>query len=57
MIRESNELLVGLRKLYADNDVNEQVRLMTIAPTEWSLQKLKNGAYSILISFDIYVYF
>ena len=54
MIRESNELLAGLRKLHADSDSNEQVRLMTIAPTD---KKLKNGAYSILISFDIYVYF
>ncbi|CAF3007423.1 unnamed protein product [Rotaria sp. Silwood2] len=41
MIRESNDLLGGLRKLYADNDANEQVRLMTIAPKEWGRQKIK----------------
>ena len=41
MIRESNELLGGLRKLYADSDANEQVRLMTIAPTEWGRQKIE----------------
>ncbi|CAF4595115.1 unnamed protein product [Rotaria socialis] len=41
MIRESNELLGSLRKLYADSDANEQVRLMTIAPTEWGRQKIE----------------
>jgi hypothetical protein len=39
MICESNELLDGLKKLYADSDANEQVRLMTIAPKEWGRQK------------------
>lgn len=37
----SNEFLSGLRKLYADSDANEQVRLMTIAPKEWSRQKIE----------------
>jgi hypothetical protein len=41
MISESNELLGGLRKLYADSDANEQVRLMTIAPKEWGRQKIE----------------
>ena len=45
MIRESNELLGGLRKLYADSDADsdadEQVRLMTIAPKEWGRQKIE----------------
>ena len=41
MIRESNQLSIGLRKLYADSDANEQVRLMTIAPTEWGRQKIE----------------
>lgn len=41
LIHESNELLSGLRKLYADSDANEQVRLMTIAPKEWGRQKIE----------------
>ena len=41
MICESNELLDGLKKLYADSDANEQVRLMTIAPKEWGRQKIE----------------
>lgn len=40
-ISEANELLGGLRKLYADSDASEQVRLMTIAPTEWGRQKIE----------------
>ena len=39
MICESNELLDGLKKLYAESDADEQVRLMTIAPKEWGRQK------------------
>ena len=38
-ICESNEFLLGLKKLYGDSDANEQVRLMTIAPKEWGRQK------------------
>ncbi|CAF3210677.1 unnamed protein product, partial [Rotaria socialis] len=41
MIRESNELVGSLRKLYADSDANEEVRLMTIAPTECGRQKIE----------------
>ena len=41
MICESNELLAGLRKLHADSDSNEQVRLMIIAPTGWGRQKIE----------------
>ena len=40
-ISEANELLGGLRKLYADSDASEQVRLMTMAPTEWGRQKIE----------------
>jgi hypothetical protein len=39
MICESNELLAGLKNLFADSDADEQVRLMTIAPKEWGRQK------------------
>ncbi|CAF1564844.1 unnamed protein product [Adineta steineri] len=41
MLWESNELLDGLKKLYAESDANEQVRLMTIAPKEWGRQKIE----------------
>ncbi|CAF3782878.1 unnamed protein product [Rotaria socialis] len=41
MIRESNELVGSLRKLYADSDANEEARLMTIAPTECGRQKIE----------------
>ncbi|CAF4726971.1 unnamed protein product [Rotaria socialis] len=41
MIHESNELLGSLRKLYADSDASEKIRLMTIAPTEWGRQKIE----------------
>ncbi|CAF3801475.1 unnamed protein product [Rotaria socialis] len=41
MIRQSNELVGSLRKLYADSDANEEVRLMTIAPTECGRQKIE----------------
>jgi hypothetical protein len=34
MICESNELLDGLKKLYAESDADEQVRLMKTAPKE-----------------------
>lgn len=40
-ICESNELLDGLKKLYADSNDSEQVRLMTIAPKEWGRQKIE----------------
>ena len=54
-ISESNELLDGLKTLFAESDVDEQVRLMTIAPKEWgSTKKSKNGTYSILISFHFF---
>ena len=39
-IYESNELLSGLKKLYADSDVDERVRLMTIAPKDWGRQQI-----------------
>ncbi|CAF1519781.1 unnamed protein product [Adineta ricciae] len=39
-IQESNELLSGLKKLYADSDADERVRLMTIAPKDWGRQKI-----------------
>jgi hypothetical protein len=38
-IYESNELLSGLKKLYADSGADERVRLMTIAPKDWGRQK------------------
>jgi len=41
MICESNELLAGLKNLFADSDADEQVRLMTIAPKEWGRQKIE----------------
>lgn len=41
MICESNELLDGFKKFYADSNANEQVRFMTIAPKEWGLQKIE----------------
>ncbi|CAF3101068.1 unnamed protein product, partial [Rotaria socialis] len=40
-ICESNDLLDGLKKLYADSNDSEQVRLMTIAPEEWGRQKIE----------------
>ncbi|CAF3685106.1 unnamed protein product [Rotaria sp. Silwood1] len=40
-ICESNELLDGLKKLYADSNDSEQVRLMTIAPKKWGRQKIE----------------
>ncbi|CAF1544040.1 unnamed protein product [Adineta ricciae] len=40
-ICESNQLLDGLKKLYADSEPEEQVRLMTIAPKEWGRQKIE----------------
>ncbi|CAF4875135.1 unnamed protein product [Rotaria sp. Silwood1] len=40
-ICESNDLLDGLKKLYADSNDSEQVRLMTIAPKEWGRQKIE----------------
>ncbi|CAF1500343.1 unnamed protein product [Adineta ricciae] len=40
-ICESNELLDGLKKLYADSDASEQVRLMTIAPKGWGRLKIE----------------
>ncbi|CAF1149209.1 unnamed protein product [Didymodactylos carnosus] len=39
MIYESNELLTGLKNLFADRNVDEQVRLMTIAPKQRGRQK------------------
>ena len=35
-ISESNELLDGLERLFAGNDADEQVCLLTIAPKEWA---------------------
>ncbi|CAF0936778.1 unnamed protein product [Adineta ricciae] len=40
-IYESNELLDGLKKLYADSNDGEQVRLTIVAPKEWSRQKIE----------------
>ena len=40
-ISESNELLNDLKRLFAESDADEQVRLMTIAPKEWSRQKIE----------------
>ena len=40
-ISESNELLGGLKKLFAESDDNERIRLMTIAPKEWGRQKVE----------------
>ena len=34
MISESNELLSGLKKSFAESDADEQIRLTTIAPKE-----------------------
>jgi hypothetical protein len=33
--------LDGLKKLYADSNDSEQVRLMTIAPKKWGRQKIE----------------
>ncbi len=40
-ISESNELLDSLKKLFAESDADEQVRLMTIAPKGWGRQKIE----------------
>ena len=40
-VYESNELLSGLKKLYADSGADEKVRLMTIAPKDWGRQKVE----------------
>jgi hypothetical protein len=45
MICESNELLAGLKNLFADSDADEQVRLMTIAPKEWGRQKIEKKPF------------
>ena len=41
LISESNELLNGLKTLFAESDENERVRLVTIAPKQWGRQKIK----------------
>ncbi|CAF4535239.1 unnamed protein product, partial [Didymodactylos carnosus] len=41
MICESNELLTDLENLFADSNADEQVRLMTITPKQWSRQKIE----------------
>ena len=40
-ISESNEFLDGLKKLFAESDADEHVRLLTIAPKEWGRQKIE----------------
>lgn len=47
-ISESNELVDGLKKLFAESDTDEQVRLMTIAPKEWGRQKIEKWFVSTL---------
>ncbi|CAF1263346.1 unnamed protein product [Adineta ricciae] len=46
IIAKSNELLDGLKKLYADSDDSEQIRSMTIAPKEWGRQKIEKWSNS-----------
>ena len=48
-ISESNELLDGVKKLFAESDANEQIRLMTIAPREWGRQKIERCFVFIVI--------
>jgi hypothetical protein len=52
MIFETNEFLDGLKKLFAESDVDEQVRLMTIAPKEWGRQKIEKWCVFYAHSFQ-----
>ena len=38
-VEESYELVTGLKKLFNENNPAEQVRLMTVAPKNWSRSK------------------
>ncbi|CAF1370777.1 unnamed protein product [Rotaria sordida] len=40
-LTEKNELINGLKKLYHVSNKQEQIRLLTIAPTGWGRQKLQ----------------
>ena len=44
-----HELLDGVKKLFAESDANEQIRLMTIAPREWGRQKVERWFVFIVI--------
>lgn len=46
LISESNELLDGLKNLFAESNDNEWVRLMTIAPKQWDRQKNQKMLFS-----------
>ena len=48
-ISQSNDLLDGVKKLFAESDANEQIRLMTIAPREWGRQKIERWIVFIVI--------
>lgn len=50
-ISESNELLDGLKKLFVESNVNEQIRLMTIAPQTWGRQKIERWFVFIIVFF------
>jgi hypothetical protein len=41
LIRESNELLDGLKILFSASGDDEQVRLMAIGPKRWGRQKIE----------------
>ncbi|CAF4757870.1 unnamed protein product [Rotaria sp. Silwood1] len=41
LVQESNDLLTGLKDLFNESDVSEQVRLLTIAPKEWGREKVR----------------
>ena len=51
MISESNELLSDLKKLFAESGADKQVRLVTIAPIEWSRQKIEKWCAFLSYSF------
>ncbi len=53
-ISESNELLDGVKKLFAESDANEQIRLMTIAPREWGRQKNRKMVCIYRHFFDLF---
>ena len=40
-LSEKNELINGLKNLYYASNKQEQVRLLTIAPTGWGRQKVQ----------------
>ncbi|CAF3771436.1 unnamed protein product [Rotaria sp. Silwood1] len=41
LVQESNDLLTGLKDLFNESDVSEQIRLLTIAPKEWGHEKVR----------------